>query len=158
MRKEILKLGAGWVLCAAAFAACGAEQTITHKGLGFEITAPDNEKSSSRLVQWRGNKYVAEVEVYDPKENDGLRSFFGIPSVQAILKGATVIDIAIIRLDGRNAIKLTVDHTGNRSTFYYTVARTRGYVIWMGAHKDIFDEASKEFDAIVASFKIIDSK
>ena len=55
MRREMLKLGVGWVLCAAAWAACGGEtKTVTNKELGFQISFPDswdiNEKREKKAV------------------------------------------------------------------------------------------------------------
>ena len=165
MRREILKLSAGWVLCAAAFVACGGEQIRTVKGLGFQITLPgetgigDGVPQFCALVHLKDKRTaVVRLEVTDLKEGDSLRSFFKIPRYQDHLKNAILTAIDVVKIDGRSTLKLSTSVGQFQRVIYYAVANGRGYALLIHAQQVDFDKYAKDIDAIVASFKIIEAK
>ncbi|HLX61327.1 MAG TPA: hypothetical protein VKX17_08610 [Planctomycetota bacterium] len=174
--------GAFVVLMVSMLAASGADTTVTNKELGFEITFPkawgvdgeDIEKRNEEHLKSFGRIYGTAARGKSPRI-DGTEDCAEIMvRVLDLTKSATLKDFVIshsgadFKYDDKNETKLgklsiyktTEDALGLRMRFvhYLLIGDKYGYDVVIHSYSKDYDKYAKDIDAIVKSFKLIDTK
>ena len=171
-----LKLIVFSILC-VSLATSGADKTVTNKDLGFEITFPEAWKIEENLKgvavhgilpKAAGSKGYASVNVAASaiKEGSVLKDF-AETSMQEIKKEAKYFEISDqgeIELAGMKVYKVAFilerrqANDRFKNSTHFLIVGTHCFVISAGGFKEDFDIYTKDIDAIVKSFKLIEAK
>lgn len=176
MSIELLTRITGIVLYAtfAMFGAIGADKTVSNKQFGFEITFPETWIEDLHLrehivLQWASPKAVkaaliavVNVIAIDMEKGETAKEF-----VDKCLKADESLQRELVsktesKISEVNAMIVTFEISDETPVFkrvqYVLVSGKRGYLITAAAQKDDYDKYAKDIDAIVKSFKIIETK
>jgi hypothetical protein len=173
MRKVSVARCAFVVLTLSMLAGCGEDKKVTDKEHGFEITYPETwvvkaesaDESACGTTNPEGANYYALVNVKVRKLSDGtdLKSFFEREFEPNKQKPFETVESASVKFGANDARKVVIEWDGKkkvryRNEAYFLVSGNRGYIIGVSTLKNDWEKSAKDIDAIVKSFKLIETK
>lgn len=148
----------------AAGAASGADKVVTNKENGFEITIPESWEGSSTSFSKIGSdkgRPLATMTVGVGPNNLGITLLEWVESsirtMANMSPDARIAEKTELKIGHLNAYRITYVHRIHQAQYVF-VTDKRACLIIINGTKDNYDKYTEEIDAIVKSFKFIESK